>query len=127
MEPRRGSKERCDVLILEDDPDLVELGVAYLSTKNLAVRGLVASSDYVKDVREIDPRLLLLDVILPGTDGFQVCHEIKEDRRTRHIKVIMVTAVPREQVLRGIAWCGADGYIPKPFSLADLDPCALAL
>ncbi len=127
MEPRRGSKERCDVLILEDDPDLVELGIAYLSTKNLVVRGLVASSDYVKDVREIDPRLLLLDVILPGKDGFQVCHEIKKDRRTRHIKVILVTAVPREQVEQGIAWCGADGYIPKPFSLADLDPCTLAL
>jgi two-component system sensor histidine kinase/response regulator len=111
----------CDVLVVDDDVDQVSLLLSYFSMKGLAARGLTHSQDYVKDVQAADPRVVLLDVTLPGVNGFDVCFKLKRARGTDHIKVIIVTAMPRGAVESKLASVRADGYLLKPFSLVELD------
>jgi DNA-binding response OmpR family regulator len=89
--------------------------------KRGAGKHLTFSTDYVKDIRAANPRVLLLDVKLPGTDGYHVCAKIKENYGKKPIKIFMVTARPRDEVAANVAASGADGYLLKPFGLSELD------
>jgi two-component system, OmpR family, alkaline phosphatase synthesis response regulator PhoP len=71
-------------------------------------------------VREWRPDLVLLDIMLPLKDGFEVCQQIRDDPAIRDTKVIMITAKGREvEVAKGMA-VGADAYVTKPFSTKEL-------
>jgi len=66
--------------------------------------------------RQEKPDLLFLDIRMPKKDGYEVCRALKEDPDTAHIKVVMLTALPREANWEGAMKAGADGYLTKPFS-----------
>lgn len=66
--------------------------------------------------RQEKPDLLFLDIRMPRKDGYEVCRALKEDPDTAHIKVVMLTALPREANWERAMEAGADGYITKPFS-----------
>jgi len=104
------------VLIAEDERSLRMLIRAALA--GMAVRMLEASTgtEALALARSEDPALVLLDVGMTGIDGYSVCRSLKEEPRTAHIKVVMLTArAQRRDRDRGLA-AGADGYITKPFS-----------
>ncbi len=111
----------CDVLIVDDDRDIARLMEMYFTSKRLKTSVLARSEDYAKDIRAADPRLVLLDVRLPGTDGYKLCAELKKQYDTEGMKVILVTAMSREDVEHKMASAHADGFLLKPFSLDDLD------
>jgi len=67
------------------------------------------------------PKLILLDIILPDVSGFTICKKLKANEKFRDIPVIYLTAVPRNQVNEKMEETKADGYILKPFDLADFD------
>jgi DNA-binding response OmpR family regulator len=123
--PKRGAGKDttggCDVLVVDDDAATVELLLSYFEMKHLDARGLTYSTDYVKDIRAADPRVLLLDVTLPGTNGYHVCAKLKEVNGKKPIKVFMITARPRDEVEANMVASRADGSLLKPFALADLD------
>lgn len=105
------------ILIVEDDKSIAELERDYLEAADFQVmiasdgrKGLELAQSDVYD-------LLLLDIMLPGLDGFQICREV---RKTREIPILMVSA-RREDIdkIRGLG-LGADDYIIKPFSLSEL-------
>ncbi|WP_457571388.1 response regulator [Desulfovulcanus sp.] len=108
------------VLIVEDEPDilnllnlnLVQAGFEVIQTDN----GLKA----LKLVRENMPDLIVLDLMLPGMDGLEVCRQIKAYEETKHIPVLMLTA-RGEEVDRIVGFeLGADDYVVKPFSVREL-------
>ena len=71
-------------------------------------------------IRSLRPDLVLLDVMMPKMDGFQVCAEVRADEDLNSVRIIMLTAKGREaEVEKGLS-LGADAYIPKPFSTSDL-------
>ena len=103
------------ILIVEDEESLLKLESILLTSKGYDVRGVANGQEALDAVAEEKPDLILLDIMLPEIDGFEVCQRIKDDPDTKDIPVIMLTAKKsREDMARGEK-VGADWYITKPF------------
>ncbi|MDT8441118.1 MAG: response regulator [Desulfuromonadales bacterium] len=106
------------ILIVEDEESLLKLESILLKSKGYDVQGVADGQAALDAVQSMKPDLVLLDIMLPEIDGFEVCRRIKADEATRHIPVIMLTAKKgREDMARG-EQVGADWYITKPFKSA---------
>lgn len=100
------------ILIVEDEPKLAQLLVDYLNAAGLTTRVIGNGLDVVPAVRAEPPGLILLDLMLPGRDGMEICREI---RGFSHVPIIMVTArVEEVDRLLGLE-LGADDYVCKPY------------
>ncbi|MCP3177645.1 response regulator [Desulfuromonas sp. KJ2020] len=107
------SKKR--ILIVEDEESLLKLESILLTSKGYDVTGVTNGQAALDSLAENPSDLVLLDIMLPQIDGFEVCRRIKENPQTQHIPVIMLTAKKsREDMARGEK-VGADWYITKPF------------
>ncbi len=106
------------ILIVEDEESLLKLESILLTSKGFEVVGVPNGKAALKALEEDAPDLVLLDIMLPEMDGFEVCKHIKQNPATRHIPVVMLTAKKtREDMERGRE-VGADCYITKPFKSA---------
>ncbi len=106
------------ILIVEDEESLLKLESILLTSKGFEVKGVSNGQAALDAIGEAQPDLVLLDIMLPEIDGFEVCRRIKSDPATRHLPVIMLTAKKsREDMARGEK-VGADWYITKPFKSA---------
>ena len=105
------------ILLVEDDKGIAELERDYLEASDFAVEIVMDGTEGLKKARSEDYDLLLLDIMLPGVDGFQICREV---RKVRETPILMVSA-KREDIdkIRGLG-LGADDYIIKPFSPGEL-------
>ncbi len=104
------------ILLAEDDPDIRLLVTHKLTHAGHQVRGFGDGLSAVTDAREHPPDLAVLDVMMPGMSGLEVCRELRKDPATAKIAVILLTALAREtDITAGLA-AGADDYIVKPFS-----------
>lgn len=108
------------ILLIEDDPDIVELLQYNLEREGYRVVACKDGEEGLQAARKRVPDLILLDLMLPGMGGLEVCRELKTDRATNRIPVIMVTARGEESdVVVGLE-LGADDYVCKPFSPREL-------
>lgn len=113
----KGSKS---IVVIEDEPDILEVLSYNLTREGYQVRTAEDGETGLALVRQHAPDLVLLDVMLPGRDGLEVCRELKSDAVTADVPVIMVTAKGEESdVVLGLG-LGADDYITKPFSPREL-------
>ncbi|MBN1308432.1 MAG: response regulator transcription factor [Chitinispirillaceae bacterium] len=104
------------ILIVEDDEDIVELVRYNLSKDGFRPVGVTSGEDAMKKLLNEHFDLVLLDLMLPGIDGLEVCRRIKESEKLRSISIIMLTAKGEESdIVTGLE-LGADDYIVKPFS-----------
>ena len=111
---RTMARER--ILIVEDEEDIQELVSYNLTRDGYSVTLAGSGEEALRAIRAGLPDLILLDLMLPGIDGLEVCRELKADARTREIAVVMLTAKGEEaDVVSGLEM-GADDYITKPFS-----------
>ncbi|MCX7946209.1 MAG: response regulator [Hydrogenophilus sp.] len=108
-------------VVVVDDEEAIALALEYLLRKagyEVAVAGDGESALHV--IEEFQPDLVLLDVMLPGRDGYEVCQTIRSSGSFPQPKVVMLTAKGREaERAKGLA-VGADAYVVKPFASADL-------
>ncbi len=105
-----------NILVIEDEEDILELINYNLGKEGYRVTGVTSGEDGLKSARHNLPSLVVLDVMLPGLDGLEVCKMLKNDGKTQHIPIIMLTAKSEESdVVTGLE-VGADDYITKPFS-----------
>jgi len=108
------AKER--ILVVEDDDDILQLLKYNLAKDGYRVTGAVSGEEALKAVKLSVPDLILLDLMLPGIDGLEVCRALKRDGRTGDIPIIMLTAKGEEaDIVTGLE-LGADDYVTKPFS-----------
>jgi DNA-binding response OmpR family regulator len=107
-------------LVVEDDPDIVELLVHYLSADGWSVDAESDGRRALERMRSESYRLLVLDLQLPGMDGLALCTEVRRDKRTRDVPVVMLTARGDETDRIVGLELGADDYIVKPFSPKEL-------
>jgi two-component system alkaline phosphatase synthesis response regulator PhoP len=107
-------------LVVEDDPDIVELIVHYLQAEGFEVETTGDGGVALDRLRAASYQLVILDLQLPGRDGLSVCAELRRDRRTRSIPVIMLTARGDEADRIVGLEVGADDYVVKPFSPKEL-------
>jgi len=108
------------VLVVEDEADILEVIQYNLSREGFRVSGVRDGAEAVEAVRRQNPDLVLLDLMLPGLDGLEVCRRLKADPVTRGIPIVMVTAKGEESdIVLGLG-LGADDYVAKPFSPREL-------
>lgn len=106
------------ILIVEDEESLLKLESILLTSKGYQVRGVANGQAALDAIEEEHPDLVLLDIMLPEIDGFEICRRIKANPETKDIPVVMLTAKKsREDMARGEE-VGADWYITKPFKSA---------
>lgn len=103
------------ILLVDDDPRIRSLVAATLG-KEYVVLHASSGEEALRLVKEEKPDLVLLDIMMPGMDGYEVCFQIKSSPETRQIAVVMLTAkAERDEILKGFE-AGADDYFTKPFS-----------
>jgi len=104
------------VLIVDDEEDILELVDYNLAKEGYWVSRATRGEQAIRDARSLLPDLIVLDLMLPGIDGLEVCRKLRADSATAHIPIIMLTAKGEEaDVVTGLE-LGADDYIAKPFS-----------
>jgi two-component system, OmpR family, alkaline phosphatase synthesis response regulator PhoP len=104
------------ILVVDDEPDILELIRYNLAKEGYQVTCVPTGEAAIRKVRETKPDLVVLDLMLPGTDGLQVCREFKTGTETRHIPILILTAKAEDaDIVLGLE-LGADDYVTKPFS-----------
>lgn len=110
--------QKCTVLIVDDHPHNLIALEAVLGTSNYNIVTAVSGPDAMEKLFQHEVAVILLDVQMPGMDGYEVAKRVKADPRTAHIPIILVTAIFREEahVLRGYE-SGAVDYFSKPYNI----------
>ncbi len=104
------------ILVIEDEPDIRDMIAYNLSKEGFRVTALASGEEGLKSAQNQAPDLVVLDLMLPGVYGLDVCKLLKSDNRTAGVPIIMLTARTEESdVISGLE-VGADDYVIKPFS-----------
>ena len=106
------------ILVVEDEESLLKLETILFSSKGYDVAGVMDGKSALMEIISFKPDLVVLDLMLPEMDGFEVCRQIKENPETGHIPVIMLTARKNGREFARGREAGADAYITKPFKAA---------
>ncbi|HJV14216.1 MAG TPA: response regulator [Propionibacteriaceae bacterium] len=108
------------ILIADDEPNIVVSLEYLMKREGFEVTVANDGEAALQAVASLRPDLILLDIMLPKKDGFEVCQQIRANPEWRGVKVVMLTAKGRDtEVTKGLA-LGADAYVTKPFSTKDL-------
>jgi twitching motility two-component system response regulator PilG len=106
------------ILIVEDEESLLKLETILLTVKGYEVSGALNGNEAMKKLSDELFDLILLDIMLPDIDGFEICRQIRRNPRISRIPVVMLTAKKSpDDHERGLA-CGASAYLTKPFKSA---------
>ncbi len=111
---------RKTIAIVDDEEDIVELISYNLKREGFDVRGFYDGESFISSLKSFYPDLVILDLLLPGMDGFEVCRYIRRDERFSRIPIIMLSVKDSEvDKVVGLE-LGADDYLTKPFSTREL-------
>jgi len=115
------TEERKKIVCIEDEPEMIDLVRLILSRKGFELIGAVGGREGLETVRRVKPDLVLLDLMMPDMDGWEVYQQMKADDELKDIPVIVVTAKAQsiDKVL-GLHIAKVDDYITKPFGPQEL-------
>jgi DNA-binding response OmpR family regulator len=108
------------ILVVDDEKDMLFMLRFRLEAEGYAIITAEDGIEAYSKIIEEKPDLVLLDILLPGIDGLQLCRKLKDNQDTVRIPVIMLTASNVQEVGRKCSEAGADGYLKKPFDSLDL-------
>jgi DNA-binding response OmpR family regulator len=111
---------RPEALVIDDDEDMNRMIGAYAELGGFKYRSATTGRGGLEEVRQNLPAVVLLDVMLPDLDGFEVCRRLKSDAATRDVPVILITALTDADSRRRGQNAGADDYVVKPFDPGEL-------
>lgn len=119
-ENRTQAMAKEKILVVDDEKDIIEVIKYNLEREGFRVIPAYNGEDALRLAKREPPDLLILDLMLPGMDGLEVCRILKKERKTAHIPIIMLTAKTEEpDIVVGLE-LGADDYITKPFNVREL-------
>lgn len=109
------------ILVVDDNPDNANIIRDYLESRGYPITVAYNGDDALKAFGEVKPSLVLLDVMMPGRDGWQVCREMKQHPTLgKRVRIVMVTALDDWVNKRQALQTGADDFVEKPFELTRL-------
>jgi DNA-binding response OmpR family regulator len=115
------AKSHKRVLIVDDDPDIVMLIKYQLELEGYRTITAYDGLEALSRIAEQQPDLIVLDIMMPKVDGWVVCHSVKSNQSTGHIKIIILSAKTQiRSKIKGLYIMQADVYMTKPFDLDDL-------
>ncbi len=103
------------ILIVDDEPHTIEMFKFRLESSGYSVDVASSGIDALKRIGENRPDLILLDVMMPHIDGYEVCRRIKADKKTKDIPIVIFTAVGHDDLAKRSMDAGASSFITKPF------------
>jgi DNA-binding response OmpR family regulator len=115
-----GLRKRSLVLVVEDDPALGDVIVSALKDDGLDAKLAQDGDEAMRDVDDLQPAAMVLDLMMPRRDGFSVLRELRADGRISHLPVVVVTAIFGLSERLYATELGAADYVTKPFDLDDL-------
>ena len=115
------AEEKTKVVCIEDEPEMIDLVKLILGRKGFDLTGAMGGREGLEAVRRVKPDLVLLDLMMPDMDGWEVYQQMKADRELMNIPVIVVTAKAQsiDKVL-GLHIAKVDDYVTKPFGPQEL-------
>ncbi len=108
------------VLIVEDEPDMQRAIKLRLESIGFKVETASDGLEGLQKIKKLEPDLVLLDIMLPKMDGFKVCNMIKFDKKYKNIPIIILSAKSAQKDFYTAKNVGADAYLTKPFTTAEL-------
>jgi two-component system, OmpR family, alkaline phosphatase synthesis response regulator PhoP len=117
-DPNTATRPR--VLIADDNPQGVELLEAYLSSSSYEIETASDGEDTLRKVKQWQPDLILLDIMMPKISGFEVCKRLRADPATRDIAVLMITALDQPSDIERAVEAGTDDFLTKPINKTEL-------
>jgi len=108
------------VLIADDEPNIVTSLEFLMEQAGMEVRVARDGQEAIDLAESVRPDLILLDVMMPVLNGYEVCQRLKSDPKLRHVRVLILSAKGRDVEVAKGRELGADGYITKPFSTREL-------
>lgn len=108
-------EQKGSILVIDDDPSVRRLLTSHLTSLGYGVEAVPDGETGIKKAKSLKPGLVILDLLLPGIDGFQVCQQIRAEESLSSVRIVMLTAIylSEEDRISGFR-VGADGYIVKP-------------
>ena len=116
-----GNEIEYDLLLIEDDVETVNLLTSYFDSIGISCKGILSGFKGLKELKRYKPKLVLLDIILPDINGYEILKRMKADDKLKGIPVYFLTAIPSVEVEKKAQELGAAGSILKPFNLTDFD------
>jgi len=113
--------EKISILVADDDVDILALVVGHLKGRASEIHQASDGEEALQLAREKKPDLVVLDVMMPGMSGWEVCRSIRDDATLGHTRVIMLTGIGERLNEMTSPLYGADAFIDKPFEFEDLD------
>jgi len=110
-----------DILIIEDDLSTIRLLKDYFEIKDYSCHGVITGLEGLEELGRTSPKVILLDILLPDIKGDDICKMIKSDEKYNKIPIYFLTAINGSEVEDILKETKVDGYILKPFNLADLE------
>jgi DNA-binding response OmpR family regulator len=108
------------ILIVDDDLDLVKLVNDILVGNGFEVFTANSGEEALSVIYDIEPDLIVLDVVLPGLSGFELCRKVKSKSTLQNTRILYLTVLGRPIDIQWMKESGADGYLIKPFEINDL-------
>lgn len=104
------------VLVIDDEPEITDIVEAFLTEAGYSVTSENQPTNAVAKVKEFQPNVILLDIMMPGLDGYDICQQIKELPDMAHVPIIFLTGKDRADDMGRSFKVGGDMFIKKPFS-----------
>ena len=114
----RQRKDRDTVLMVDDNPTNLQVLQATLEGEGYRLLAARDGASALAVSAKAEPDLILLDIMMPGMDGYEICEQVKANPETAHTYIIMVSAKTQVEDRRRAALAGADEYVTKPFDIA---------
>ena len=106
------------IIILDDSEDILNVMKYFLEQRGYQVETVVNKFELLPLIQSFTPDLIIMDIFLHGEDGREICREMRKNRTTKHLCILMFSASPK--ALANYEEYGADGFIEKPFGLKDI-------
>lgn len=110
-----------DVLIIDDDSPTIMVLTDFFDINGFSSFGVTTGTKGLDELSRTTPKLIILDIVLPDINGYEICKKIKQDDKLKHIPIYYITAIPESEANKKIKETGADGLFCKPFSFSDLN------
>ena len=117
----QNEKLQYDILLVDDDSITNDVLIDFFRLKGYSCKDLIFGSETFKELEINKPKLILLDILLPDINGYEICKKIKSDENYSDIIVFFITAVPETEVKSRIKETMADGYLLKPFNFSEFE------
>ncbi|MBD3255960.1 MAG: response regulator, partial [Candidatus Lokiarchaeota archaeon] len=118
---RKPVESEFDILIIDDDTATLAVLSQFFESKGYTSYGAITGAKGLNLLAKSIPKIILLDIILPDINGYELCQKIKEDKNLEDVPVFYITAVPESDVAEKMEETGAEDYFLKPFKFDQFD------